>query len=269
MSSENTVNDTEVYKTLLEKNKILENSVLVNVNTFEQAQMAKEAGLTGVIVLFDDEYQMANVALAIRVVKELELYCVVQMRKGHTLEARILQGCGVNLFNACVENNASNEDDLNTSNYTVPFLLGVDSLQENLTAIDTAHVVVKNSNLLLTVAELVQRYEKINEKISEFHKFRNFNSIVKYSKENKVSLDLLNYCVDTGIIPCVHLAEGKIRNPLDAVLLIKTGYSGIILDEEIFSTRSPLPMLKTIVQVVNNYKDGKQILNSCSSLHDI
>ena len=262
-------NSTEMYKTLLEKNNVLENSVFVNVCTFDQARMAKDAGLTGVVVLFDDEYQMANIALAMRVVKELELYCVVQMRKGHTLEAMILQGCGVNLFNACVENNASAEDDLNTSNYDVPFMVGVDSLQESLNAIDSGCTVIQNSNLLLTVSELVQRYNKINEKISEFHKFRNANSIIKYSKENKISLNLLNYCADTGIVPCIHLAEGKIRNPLDAVLLIKTGYSGIILNEEIFSTRSPLPMLRTIVQVVSNYKDGKQILSSCTSLPNI
>ena len=262
-------NNIEIYKTLLENNKILENSVLINVCTFNQAQIAKDAGVTGVVVLFDDEYQMANIALALRVVKELDLYCVVQIRKGHTLEARILQGCGVNLFNACIENNTSNEDNLNTSNYSVPFSLGVESLQETLNAVDTGCVVVQNSNILLTVAELIKRYENINEKISEFHKFKNANSIIKYSKENKVSQNLLNYCADTGIIPCMHLAEGDIKNPLDVILLIKTGYNGIILNEKIFNTRSPLPMLKTIVQVVQNYKDGKQILNSCLSLQEI
>ena len=257
------------YDSFFAKNNILKNSVLVNVNTFEQASIAKEAGVTGVIVMFDKEYQMANISLVIKIVKELKIYCAVQIRNGHALEAHLLQECGVNLFNECITNNTSDVSNLNYNNYNIPFLCKVSSLEECLNCIENNCFTIKNDNSSLTVSQLIDQSKEINEKIIEFNKFKNFNSIMKYSKEHQISVDLLNVCSEAGKIPCIQLAEGVIKNPLDVILLLKEGYDGVILNEEIFDTRFPLLILKTIVQAVHNHDNNQQILDSCILLYDV
>lgn len=243
-------------------------SVSIYIKTYEEAVIAKNSGVLSVIVLFDKEYNMANLNLVLSVKQNLKLHCIAQARENNTLETFLLNGCGVDIIHKCIKNadlSSLSQDD--TSNSKTNLLQDIDSLPQAINAIHAGYSIVKSGNENSSVSELNDIYCHVNKKIHEFHKFKNINSINKFSKEIGINRKLVENVSNLRRLPIPYLAEGDIKNHIDAVNIMRHGYDGIILSNTMFNTSDPQLVIKLIVNSVQNFSNNAKILESCTALY--
>lgn len=249
--------------------KFFNKGVLIYVQTYDEALLAKDAGILSVIVLFDKEYNMARLDLVHEIKTNLGLHCIVQARKGNTLETFLLNGSGADAIHNCIHDEDCKQELIDHKLYTSQFLTNVDSLEKAIKSINEMHSILRIGNDKSSITDLSDLYVNINTKIVEFYTFKNENSINKFSKEIKVNRKVVENISNLRRLPVPLLAEGLIKNPIDAVNVMRMGYDAIILSHDIFSTRNPSLMIELVVNSVKNFSNDLKILESCTETFKI
>lgn len=241
--------------------------VLIYVKTYEEAQIAKNAGILSVIVLFDTEYNMARFDLVLNIKNKLNLHCIAQSRENNMLEIFLLNGCKVDGIYSCIKDPGHVSEIIKHDKYESHFLTSVDSLQAAISSINEHYSVLKSGNKECSIIELKNIFKNINKKITEFYTFKNINSMNKFSKEVGINRKIVENIAQLPRLPVPHIAEGLIVNPVDAVNVMRIGYDAILLSNDMFNTSNPQLMIKLIANAVYNFSNDKEILDSCIELY--
>ncbi len=243
--------------------KMVKNGVIMDVTTAEQAKIAEKAGAVAVMALekvpadiraAGGVARMADPAIVTQVVKSVTIPVMAKARIGHLAEAAVLETCGVDMIDESEVLTPVDEEHLDKTKYTIPFVCGARNLGEALRRINEGAAMIRTKGEPGTgdVAEAVRHLKLINKQISEL-KGKNAAFMKKKAKEYRVPVKLVQQVAKLQRLPVVNFAAGGIATPADAALMMMLGADGVFVGSGIFKSKTPNKMAKAIVEATMNY----------------
>jgi pyridoxal 5'-phosphate synthase pdxS subunit len=262
---------------------MVKHGVIMDVTNAEQAKIAEKAGAVAVMALERvpaDIRAMGGVARMADPVKIREILDVATIpvmakaRIGHFAEAQILQEIGVDMIDESeVLTPADEENHIDKSKFTIPFVCGARNLGEALRRIHEGAAMIRTKGEAGTgnVVEAVRHMNKIKSEISLLKELLANNDEVglkKVAEDYKVPVALVRNTAELGRLTVVNFAAGGIATPADASLMMQMGCDGVFVGSGIFKSKNPEKMAKAIVRSVLHYDDPKELLKASTGLGD-
>jgi pyridoxal 5'-phosphate synthase pdxS subunit len=262
---------------------MVKHGVIMDVTNAEQAKIAEKAGAVAVMALERvpaDIRAMGGVARMADPVKIREILDVATIpvmakaRIGHFVEAQILQEIGVDMIDESeVLTPADEENHIDKSKFTIPFVCGARNLGEALRRIHEGAAMIRTKGEAGTgnVVEAVRHMNKIKSEISLLKELLANNDeagLKKVADDYKVPVALVKKTAELGRLTVVNFAAGGIATPADASLMMQMGCDGVFVGSGIFKSKNPEKMAKAIVRSVLHYDDPKELLKASTGLGD-
>ncbi|MDQ2685292.1 MAG: pyridoxal 5'-phosphate synthase lyase subunit PdxS [Thermoproteota archaeon] len=251
--------------------------VIMDVTNVEQAQIAEESGAVAVMVLDKLPYDVrkaggvartAGVKIIQDIMDAVSIPIMAKCRIGHVSEARMLETCGVDMVDESeVLTPADEENHIWKWDFTVPFVNGAKNLGEALRRIEegTSMIRTKGEPGTGNVAEAVNHIKILNREIRTVrgaYSDGDFQEMIKFSRDFKVSLEMVTEVGKLGRLPIVNFAAGGITTPADAAFLMKLGCDGVFVGSGIFKSSDPSLRARAVVLATTFYDDEKTVLEA-------
>ncbi len=264
---------TEILRgtTLLKRGfaHMLKHGVVMDVTNVEQAKIAEEAGAVAVMVLDKLPYDVRKAGGVARtaspkaikdILENVTIPVMAKCRIGHTTEAQVLEGLGVDMVDESeVLTPADEERHIWKWDFTAPFVCGARELGEALRRIEEGAAMIRTKGEPGTgnVAEAVKHIRIVNNAIAlakAIYGSGDFQEMAKLARELKVSLPLLVETARLGRLPVVNFAAGGITTPADAALMMRLGCDGVFVGSGVFKSEDPDKRARSIV-IATTYFD--------------
>jgi len=254
--------------------QMLKGGVIMDVVTAKQARIAEDAGAVAVMALErvpsdiradGGVARMSDPKMIREIIKEVSIPVMAKVRIGHFVEAQILEALEVDYIDESeVLTPADEKYHIDKSNFKIPFVCGCRNLGEALRRISEGAAMIRTKGEAGTgnIVEAVRHMRTVNEEIEALQKM-NEEELEKYSKEERIDLELLKEVIDLGRLPVVNFAAGGIATPSDAALMMQLGCDGVFVGSGIFKSDDPARRAKAIVEAVMNF-DKPEILAKVS-----
>lgn len=251
--------------------------VVMDVTNVEQAQIAEDAGAVAVMVLdklpFDVRKlggvaRTASIKVILDIMNAVSIPIMAKCRIGHISEAQVLESCGVDMIDESeVLTPADDENHIWKWDYTTPFVNGAKNLGEALRRIEEGSSMIRTKGEPGTgnVSEAVNHIRLIQNQISEIataYNEKDYQKMIKYSREYKVSLQLIEEVGRIKRLPVVNFAAGGITTPADAAFLMKLGCDGVFVGSGIFKSEDPSIRARAVVLATSYYDDPTTVLEA-------
>lgn len=251
--------------------------VVMDVTNVEQAQIAEDAGAVAVMVLdklpFDVRKlggvaRTASIKVILDIMNAVSIPIMAKCRIGHISEAQVLESCGVDMIDESeVLTPADDENHIWKWDYTTPFVNGAKNLGEALRRIEEGSSMIRTKGEPGTgnVSEAVNHIRLIQNQISEIataYNEKDYQKMIKYSREYKVSLQLIEEVGKIKRLPVVNFAAGGITTPADAAFLMKLGCDGVFVGSGIFKSEDPSIRARAVVLATSYYDDPTTVLEA-------
>jgi pyridoxal 5'-phosphate synthase pdxS subunit len=248
--------------------------VIMDVTTVEQAQIAEDSGAVAVMVLDKLPYDVrkvggvartASIKIIEQIMDEITIPLMAKCRIGHISEAKILESAGVDMIDESeVLTPADEENHIWKWDFTTPFVNGAKNLAEALRRIEEGSSMIRTKGEPGTgnIAEAVRHIKNVNNDIRKLNSIYRENDdleLIKFSRELKVSYDLVKETAKLSRLPVVNFAAGGVATPADASLVMNYGCDGIFVGSGIFKAEDPEQRAKAIVLATTYYDDPKVI----------
>jgi len=263
--------------------KMVQNGVVMDVTTAEQAKIAETAGAVAVMALervpadIRAAGGVARMADPMKVQEILDTVTIPVMAKcriGHIAEAQILQQMGVDMIDESeVLTPADDENHVDKTKFTVPFVCGCRDLGEALRRINEGAAMIRTKGEAGTgnVVEAVRHMHKVNKGVADIREMfmsGDKNGLKSAADEFRVPLELVEKTAELGRLTVVNFAAGGIATPADAALMMQMGCDGVFVGSGIFKSSEPARMAKAIVEAVLHYNEPKKLLEISKGLGD-
>lgn len=248
--------------------------VIMDVTTVEQAQIAEDSGAVAVMVLDKLPYDVrkaggvartASIKIIEQIMDEITIPLMAKCRIGHISEAKMLEVAGVDMIDESeVLTPADEENHIWKWDFTTPFVNGAKNLGEALRRIEegTSMIRTKGEPGTGNIAEAVRHLKNLNNdirKLSSIYRDKDDLELIKFSRDLKVSYNLVKETARLSRLPVVNFAAGGVATPADASLVMNHGCDGIFVGSGIFKAEDPEQRARAIVLATTYYDDPKVI----------
>ena len=256
---------------------MLKNGVVMDVTTAEQAGIAEEAGAVAVMVLdkLPSDVRaaggVARTASARAVSEIMEAVTIPVMAKcriGHTLEARVLQECDVDMIDESeVLSPADETRHIWKWDFTAPFVNGARSLGEALRRVEEGAAMIRTKGEPGTgnVAEAIRHIRRVNDEARALQAAGmdgDRQELIRMAREMRVSYDLAEQTAELGRLPVVNFAAGGIATPADAAHLMSLGCDGIFVGSGIFKAADARERAAAVVLATTFWSDSARVMEA-------
>ena len=257
--------------------EMLKGGVIMDVTTPEQAQIAEEAGACAVMALervpadiraAGGVARMADPSIVEAIMKVASIPVMAKARIGHFVEARILEGMGVDYIDESeVLSPADDRLHIDKQPFTVPFVCGARNLGEACRRLAEGAAMIRTKGEPGTgnVVEAVRHMRQMNSDIRRLCSLGE-EEVANFAKEIGAPLDVVRCVRSQGRLPVVNFAAGGIATPADAALMMHLGCDGVFVGSGIFKSGDPAKRARAIVQAVTNYQDFKLLAEISKNL---
>jgi len=273
-SAAGTVGGVEVKQGMA---KMLKGGVIMDVINEEQARIAEEAGAVAVMALeripadiradggvarMSDPKMIAGIKAAVTIP------VMAKARIGHFVEAQILQACEIDYIDESEVLTMADEDNhINKTKFTVPFVCGCRNLGEALRRVTEGASMLRTKGEAGTgnVVEAVRHARTVQKQIKMLTTMDEDELFVA-AKEMGAPYPLVCEVARNGRLPVVNFAAGGVATPADAALMMQLGMDGVFVGSGIFKSEDPIKRAKAIVRAVAHYKDPNVLLETSTDL---
>jgi pyridoxal 5'-phosphate synthase pdxS subunit len=257
--------------------EMLKGGVIMDVTTPEQAQIAEEAGACAVMALervpadiraAGGVARMADPSIVEAIMKVASIPVMAKARIGHFVEARILEGMGVDYIDESeVLSPADDRLHIDKQPFTVPFVCGARNLGEACRRLAEGAAMIRTKGEPGTgnVVEAVRHMRQMNSDIRRLCSLGD-EEVANFAKEIGAPLEVVRCVRSQGRLPVVNFAAGGIATPADAALMMHLGCDGVFVGSGIFKSGDPAKRAHAIVQAVTNYQDFKLLAEISKNL---
>ena len=270
--------------------QMLKGGVIMDVVTAQQAEVAQESGAVAVMALErvpsdirkdGGVARMSHVKLIKEIQASVSIPVMAKARIGHFVEAQILESLGVDYIDESEVLTVADEDNhIDKSDFSVPFVCGARNLGEALRRISEGAAMIRTKGEAGTgdIVEAVRHLRTINGEI------RKLSSMVKdelftAAKNLQVPIELLSTVADTGKLPVVNFSAGGVASPADAALMMQLGAEGVFVGSGIFKSAADITnesdrlnqqkaMATAIVKAVTYFEDPQILAEVSEALPD-
>lgn len=248
--------------------QMLKGGVIMDVVTAEHARIAENAGACAVMALervpadiraHGGVARMSDPALIQDIMGAVSIPVMAKCRIGHFVEARILEAMGVDYIDESeVLTPADEQNHIDKSGFTVPFVCGCRNLGEALRRIGEGAAMIRTKGEAGTgdVVEAVRHARAVMGEIRRLTTMRQ-DEMMAYAKEIGAPFELVKETAELGKLPVVNFAAGGVATPADAALMMHLGVDGVFVGSGIFKSGNPAARAKAIVEAVTHYNDFK------------
>lgn len=248
--------------------QMLKGGVIMDVINPEQARIAEECGAVAVMALervpadirADGGVARMSDPEMIRGIKAaVTIPVMAKARIGHFVEAQILQALEVDYIDESeVLTMADEENHINKTKFTVPFVCGCRNLGEALRRIAEGASMLRTKGEAGTgnVVEAVRHARAVQREIKKLTHMDE-DELFVFAKNIQAPIELVKQVKALGRLPVVNFAAGGVATPADAALMMQLGMDGVFVGSGIFKSGDPVKRGKAIVQAVTHYNDAK------------
>lgn len=258
------------YQLNKELAQMLKGSVIMDVTTPEQAEIAEKAGACAVMALekipadiraAGGVARMSDPKMIRGIQAAVSIPVMAKCRIGHFAEAQILEAIEIDYIDESeVLSPADDVYHIDKRKFKVPFVCGAKDLGEALRRINEGASMIRTKGEPGT-GDIIQAVRHMRMMQSEMRRITSMEEDELYdkAKELAVPYDLLMYVREHGKLPVVNFAAGGVATPADAALMMQLGAEGVFVGSGIFKSGNPEKRAAAIVKAVTNYKDAKMI----------
>ena len=193
---------------------------------------------------------------------------MAKARIGHFVEAQILEACEVDYIDESEVLTMADEDNhINKTKFTVPFVCGCRNLGEALRRIAEGASMLRTKGEAGTgnVVEAVRHARTVRKQIKMIAAMDDDELFVA-AKEMMAPYELVKQVAEEGRLPVVNFAAGGVATPADAALMMQLGMDGVFVGSGIFKAENPEKRARMIVKAVAHYSDPKVLLETSTDL---
>lgn len=250
--------------------QMLKGSVIMDVSTPEQAQIAEQAGACAVMALeripadiraaggvsrMSDPKMIRGIQLAV------SIPVMAKVRIGHFVEAQLLEAIEIDYIDESeVLSPADDIYHIDKTRFRAPFVCGAKDLGEALRRIAEGASMIRTKGEPGTgdIVQAVRHMRKIQSEIRMLTALR-ADELFEVAKQLASPLELVKWVAQNGKLPVVNFAAGGVATPADAALLMQLGAEGVFVGSGIFKSGNPERRAAAIVKAVTNFNDAKMI----------
>jgi pyridoxal 5'-phosphate synthase pdxS subunit len=251
--------------------------VIMDVTNVEQAQIAEDAGAVAVMVLDKLPYDVRKAGgvartASIKVIKDImdaiTIPIMAKCRIGHVSEAKVLESTGVDMIDESeVLTPADEVRHIWKWDYTTPFVNGAKNLGEALRRIEEGCAMIRTKGEPGTgnVAEAVTHIKMVNNEIRmirSMYQDQDYQELIKFSRELKVSFSLVEETARLGRLPVVNFAAGGVSTPADAAFLMNLGCDGVFVGSGIFKANDASQRARAVVLATTYFDNPKVVVEA-------
>ncbi|MHA1785989.1 MAG: pyridoxal 5'-phosphate synthase lyase subunit PdxS [Candidatus Helarchaeota archaeon] len=250
-----------------------ENGVIMDVTNIEQAQIAEEAGAVAVMLLDKLPYDIrkaggiartASVKLFEEIRDHITIPIMMKCRIGHIGEARIIEAVGADCIDESeVLTPADTEHHIWKHDFKIPFVCGCTDLGSALRRIEEGASMLRSKGEPGTgdVKHAIIHFNKLKEQLRKLVAAKdNPQELIKYSREFKVSYEIVKNTAELGRVPVTIFAAGGIATPADGAFMMNLGCDGIFVGSGIFKSEDPQNRASAIVLACSFHDDPEIVL---------
>jgi pyridoxal 5'-phosphate synthase pdxS subunit len=251
--------------------------VIMDVTNVEQAQIAEDAGAVAVMVLDKLPYDVrkaggvartASIKVINDIMDAITIPIMAKCRIGHVSEAKVLESTGVDMIDESeVLTPADEVRHIWKWDYTTPFVNGAKNLGEALRRIEEGCAMIRTKGEPGTgnVAEAVTHIKMVNNEIRmirSIYQDQDYQELIKFSRELKVSFSLVEETARLGRLPVVNFAAGGVSTPADAAFLMNLGCDGVFVGSGIFKANDASQRARAIVLATTYFDNPKVVVEA-------
>lgn len=263
----NSIGTTRVKRGLAD---MLENGVIMDVVTPEQARIAEDAGASAVMALervpADIRAQggvarMSDPDLIEGIIDAVSIPVMAKARIGHFVEAQVLESLKVDFIDESeVLSPADYANHIDKWAFDVPFVCGATNLGEALRRIAEGAAMIRSKGEAGTgdVSEAVRHLRTIRAEMARLNSMSP-DELYVAAKELQAPYDLVAEVARTGELPVVLFVAGGVATPADAALVMQMGAQGVFVGSGIFKSGNPAARAAAIVKATTAYDDPDTI----------
>ncbi len=257
--------------------QMLKNGVIMDVTNAEQARLAEKAGAVAVMALervpADLRKQggvarMSDPGMIKEIMEAVSIPVMAKVRIGHFVEAQILQALGLDYIDESeVLTPADQENHINKTAFTIPFVCGARNLGEALRRIGEGASMIRSKGEAGTgnIIEAVSHMRAINNAIKRLTTLSR-EELMATARDLAAPLHLVEFVAANGHLPMVNFAAGGIATPADAALMMQLGADGVFVGSGVFKSTNPEKRARAIVLAVTHYNDPVTLLEISKNL---
>ena len=246
--------------------QMLKGGLIMDVTTPEQAKIAKEAGVCGVMALervpadiraAGGIARMADPNIILRIMEAVTIPVMAKCRIGHFVEAQILEAHGVDYIDESeVLTPADEHFHINKHEFKVPFVCGARNLGEALRRIGEGAAMVRTKGEPGTgnIVEAVRHLRQVTDEIRRLQGLPQ-EELMTAAKELQAPYELVREVAGQGHLPVVNFSAGGIATPADAALMMQLGADGNFVGSGIFKSSDPIKRARAIVAATTYFND--------------
>lgn len=251
--------------------------VIMDVTNVEQAQIAEDAGAVAVMVLDKLPYDVrkaggvartASIKVINDIMDAITIPIMAKCRIGHVSEAKVLESTGVDMIDESeVLTPADEVRHVWKWDYTTPFVNGAKNLGEALRRIEEGCAMIRTKGEPGTgnVAEAVTHIKMVNNEIRmirSIYQDQDYQELIKFSRELKVSFSLVEETARLGRLPVVNFAAGGVSTPADAAFLMNLGCDGVFVGSGIFKANDASQRARAVVLATTYFDNPKVVVEA-------
>jgi pyridoxal 5'-phosphate synthase pdxS subunit len=251
--------------------------VIMDVTNVEQAQIAEDAGAVAVMVLDKLPYDVrkaggvartASIKVINDIMDAITIPIMAKCRIGHVSEAKVLESTGVDMIDESeVLTPADEVRHIWKWDYTTPFVNGAKNLGEALRRIEEGCAMIRTKGEPGTgnVAEAVTHIKMVNNEIRmirSIYQDQDYQELIKFSRELKVSFSLVEETARLGRLPVVNFAAGGVSTPADAAFLMNLGCDGVFVGSGIFKADDASQRARAVVLATTYFDNPKVVVEA-------
>ena len=257
--------------------EMLKGGVIMDVTNAEQAKIAEDAGASAVMALErvpadirkeGGVARMANIAIIEEIMKTVTIPVMAKARIGHFMEARILESLGVDFIDESeVLTPADEENHIDKTGFTVPFVCGARNLGEALRRIAEGAAMMRTKGEAGSgnIVEAVRHIRTIVKEMKQLTVLGN-EELVHQAKNLGAPLELVGWVARHGKLPVPNFSAGGIATPADAALVMQLGAEAVFVGSGIFKSSDPAARAKAIVKAAKNFDNPGLLLEASRAL---
>ncbi|KAJ2711493.1 Pyridoxal 5'-phosphate synthase subunit snz1 [Coemansia spiralis] len=260
--------------------RLLTGGVIVVATTVEQAIIAERFGARAVIIMDKAAMGPKNPRMpllgpdpgSIRSALSNTMIPVIgRVRVGHTMEAKVMESCGVALIDESEVLTESSDIYIKKSALDTPCISGISNLEEALKRIAEGATMLRSrcaDENTPNISDVLKHYQTVQSDITALAG-KTDDERKKYAEDNGVPLPLVSQVVRLRRLPVPFIADGGIMLPMDVAMAMDLGYDGVIASQALFQAANPEKRMRALVLAAIHYKNPTAIASIAEDCSDV
>lgn len=259
--------------------QMLKGGVIMDVVTADHAKIAEDAGAVSVMALervpsdirsAGGVARMSDPTMIAAIIDAVTIPVMAKARIGHFAEAQVLQALGVDYIDESeVLTPADEENHIDKSDFTVPFVCGCRDLGEALRRIGEGAAMIRTKGEAGS-GNIVEAVRHARRVLGEIRRIQGMgqDELMATARDLRAPFDLVKEIHETGKLPVVNFAAGGVSTPADAALMMQLGVDGIFVGSGVFKSANPQRMAEAIVKATTHFRDASIVAEVSKGLGD-